>query len=425
MNARPTPVPTMAAVPQESLDLAVARSGQAWHRLFQHVRSITPAQLGRILLVLAALAVSVWLLVGAWDDLLPFKLGFVLAYITLPIVDALDNLMPRWLAACVVVVLELLAILLLVALLVPPLVQQLPLLVQALPSLSEVDERIDQFRASLATLPEPTQQFLLSGVNQLTYDIRTHLFDSLQLGLGALTAGVFGLFNTVGFLLGFVGIPTWLVAVLSDHKAGKRALNRLLPAWVQPDLWAVVRIVDRVFSVYVRGQFVMGVIVGCLAYGGLLMLERLGITETRYELILALIAGVAQLIPVLGPILGAIPAVLLTLAVSPQASIAVLALYVGIQFLVHALVAPWIEGRYVDIHPAVFVIVLVIVSQFGFIWVVLAAPLSIVVRDLFRYVYGRLAEPPRPAGLLPGEVPVQPALTRSMRGVRKEVVVDG
>src|SRR5215813_6585637 len=122
MNARPTPAAILPAATQESLDLAVARSERAWHRLFQHVRSITPARLARVLLVSAAMAVGVWLIAGAWDDLLPFQLGFVLAYITLPIVDALDYVMPRWLAACIVVVLELLAILLLIALLVPPLV---------------------------------------------------------------------------------------------------------------------------------------------------------------------------------------------------------------------------------------------------------------------------------------------------------------
>ena len=44
-------------------------------------------------------------------------------------------------------------------------------------------------------------------------------------------------------------------------------------------------------------------------------------------------------------------------------------------------------------------------SQFGFIWVLLAAPLAVAVRDLYRYAYGRVSDPPRPAGLLPGELP--------------------
>ena len=109
---------------------------------------------------------------------------------------------------------------------------------------------------------------------------------------------------------------------------------------------------------------------------------------------------------------------LLALTVSPQASVAVLGLYVAIQFAVASFVAPLIEGRYVDIHPALFVVVLVLLSQFGFLWVVVAAPLSVAIRDLFRYAYGRLSEPPRPAGLLPG-VPLP--VSSTVRRVSPEV----
>ena len=75
--------------------------------------------------------------------------------------------------------------------------------------------------------------------------------------------------------------------------------------------------------------------------------------------------------------------------------------------------------RYVDMHPAVFVIVLVLLSQFGFLWVLIAAPVSIVLRDLFRYVYGRLSDPPAPAGLAPGERPIVPVFRRLTRAGRQ------
>jgi predicted PurR-regulated permease PerM len=176
---------------------------------------------------------------------------------------------------------------------------------------------------------------------------------------------------------------------------------------------------DRVFSVHVRGQLALGAVVAGLTYVGLLALGRLGVADLRYELSLAIIAGVMQLIPIVGPMLSTIPAMLLALTISPQASLAVLGLYVAIQFATAALVVPLIEGRYVDIHPALFVVVLVLLSQFGFIWVVVAAPLSIVLRDLLRYAYGRFSEPPRPAGLLPGApVPLASTIHRTSRDVR-------
>jgi hypothetical protein len=70
-------------------------------------------------------------------------------------------------------------------------------------------------------------------------------------------------------------------------------------------------------------------------------------------------------------------------------------------------------------HPAIFVIVLVLLSQFGFLWVLIAAPFSIVVRDLFRYVYGRLSDPPTPAGVAPGERVLMPVTRRLMRTGRQ------
>ena len=58
------------------------------------------------------------------------------------------------------------------------------------------------------------------------------------------------------------------------------------------------------------------------------------------------------------------------------------------------------------------VVAIVALSQFGVVWLFLAAPVVVIIRDLFRYAYGRLSEPPRPAGLLPGEpLPVSQPVT--------------
>src|SRR5262249_31954841 len=123
--------------------------------------------------------------------------------------------------------------------------------------------------------------------------------------------------------------------------------------------------------------------------------------DLRSPLLLAMIAGVLNLIPTLGPILAAIPAVLVGALVGPQAALSILGLYIGVQQLEGMLVQPRIQSRTVDIHPTILVLVLVALSQFGFIWVLLGAPIAVAARDLFRYVYGRLGDPPSPAGVMP------------------------
>ena len=77
--------------PAESVD----RSAEAWHRLWMQLKSITPAELGRGVLVLLLLLIIGWLLTISWATLLPFQIGLVLAYIVLPLVNWLDRFMPR------------------------------------------------------------------------------------------------------------------------------------------------------------------------------------------------------------------------------------------------------------------------------------------------------------------------------------------
>jgi AI-2E family transporter len=114
-----------------------------------------------------------------------------------------------------------------------------------------------------------------------------------------------------------------------------------------------------------------------------------------------MVAGVTYLIPNIGWVIGTIPAVLLALTQSQETAGAALALYVGVGLLETRIVAPRIESRSADVHPAILMPALVVASQVNLLLVILAAPLLVVVRDLFRYIYGRLGDPPRPAGVMP------------------------
>jgi predicted PurR-regulated permease PerM len=122
---------------------------------------------------------------------------------------------------------------------------------------------------------------------------------------------------------------------------------------------------------------------------------------TGYPLVFAMIAAVTYLIPTIGWLIGAVPAVLLALVQSRETAVAVLALYVGATFLETQVLGPRVERRSIDIHPIILMPALVVASQFNLLLVILAAPLLVVVRDVFRYVYGRLGDPPRPAGVMP------------------------
>jgi predicted PurR-regulated permease PerM len=212
------------------------------------------------------------------------------------------------------------------------------------------------------------------------------------------------LVRTFGFLIGLLVLPTWLYSIVADQKRGKSALDRMLPDRVRPDFWAMVRIVNRSLSTYLRGLALQGLAVGAATYLGLALLEQWGLLAIQYKLLAAVLAGLMELVPDVGPFLWAIPAAIIGFSSSPEMGLSLLGTYLVSRWLVHRLLVSRIERRVVgDIHPGLLVVAIVALSQFGFLWLFLAAPIVSIVRDLFRYVYGRVSEPPRPAGLLPGE----------------------
>ena len=102
---------------------------------------------------------------------------------------------------------------------------------------------------------------------------------------------------------------------------------------------------------------------------------------------------VTELIPVLGPILGAIPAILVTFTNEPDKVLLVALLFIGVQFVENTLLVPRVQGQAVSIHPAFIMVLLVLASEVAGLWgMLLAVPLAAVSRDVFLYLYHRFEE---------------------------------
>ena len=392
-------------------------SGSAWRGVLGRIKSVTPSVLARALLVFGVLASLVWLVVETWPAMLPFALGAILAYILLPVVNWLDKIFPRVIA----VLLTLVGILGLIAwflsLLLPALGAQITYVYRTLPSFEEIQAYVINLADYAQTMPEPVQLFVDDFLAQLNLRMQS----TIQLYAGELAnvglANVAKIFNTVGFVLGFLVVPGWLLTVLKDREDGLRATNRLVPRFMRKDFWAVVQLVDRPFRSFLHGQMVMGLATAVLMYGILWMLEYSGMYTFQYKLVAALLAGFFALIPEVGVIFAAITFFILGNFHSFERAVLFVVVYVVANQIVKMLAAPRIEKSYLNIHPAVLVIAIVLLSEFGLFWILVAAPLTAVIRDLYQYVYGRIDDPPRPAGVLPSEpIPVLTAPQRRGRG---------
>jgi predicted PurR-regulated permease PerM len=379
------------------------RTLHSWGKLAAALKGVSPAGYLRFGLVLAAFAGIAWIAWQARAALLPFFAGAVIAYILLPLVNTLDRLVPRFLAVAIALALFFGFLIFLFYILIPPLVRQAPNFLRLLPDRTEIQGIIERLRLIIQTLPGPTQEAVLKMLENVSLTLREYLDRNLAGFAGAVVLFLVTIFNSIGFILGFLVVPAWLLSVLKDQRRGVRALNRVIPDSIEQDFWAVARIIDRPLRAFVSGQFLLAVVTGVAVYLGMIFLEMIGWAPIQYKVPLAVWAAVFALIPELGPYLGALPAVLGGFSRSPQAGLGVIALYIVLHYLINRFAGSRLENRIFQAHPAVLLVVLVALSQLGFLWILVAAPVIAILTNLFRYLYGRLSDPPAPAGVLPGQ----------------------
>lgn len=388
-----------------SVPESIQRSRDAWRRFGQQIMAITPQQLARMFLALTALTAAVWVVTASWPALAPFLVGGIIAYTVLPLVDFLDRFMPRLLAALLGVLTAVGLLAGLAAVIVPPLVQQILRLIRDLPDAAQIAMIVANLSEAprLQRLPPVVQQQLLDTVSTVLLRMRG-VADSIVPSLFGATP-VANLINTFSTVLGLLVLPTWVLALLKDQPRAWPNAAQSLPQGLRTDVRALIRILDNAFGTFLRSQVLLAIAVGLATYLGFAFLKSsTGLEVGVYDLFFAVVSGLLQLIPGVGPVVNTIGVTALAFFTRGQTeALQVLALYLGIQFIVGRLVSGRAEAKLLNVHPVILILVIVALSQLGALWFFLAAPIASVARDLWRYLYGRLGEPPMPAGLLPSE----------------------
>ena len=351
-------------------------------------------RIARWLLVAGALTIILLLLISAGNSLMPFVIGLVMLYLLSPTVNFLSKRLPRWLSILVVYVLVAGLILLFVLLVVPPLASQIQRLIRLIS-----DPRVWQDIGAQAlqwyqqnvpdSLKSPIEEAVQSGLHTIQSNFTSYLQTVLNFLLNRLSQA----FSLLSFLLGLLIVPIWLFYVLNDQRKAHVFLNRLLHYRIRPDFWNVWGLIDRSLSAYIRGQLTLGLIIGVAVGIGLSVIDLVPGLDIDYILLLAIWAGICELIPMVGAILGGAPGVVLAFVIGgPTTGIVVLIMYTVIQQLENNLLVPRIQGDSVGVHPAVLTVTLIVgASVFGLIGVILAAPATAIARDLYRYAYRRLS----------------------------------
>jgi predicted PurR-regulated permease PerM len=130
---------------------------------------------------------------------------------------------------------------------------------------------------------------------------------------------------------------------------------------------------------WLQGQLFLAVVVGVLVYIGLSLLH------IRFALLLAIIAGILELLPYIGPVLSAIPAVILAFFQAPILALWVLILYIVVQQLENYLLVPVIMRKVVGLNPVIVIVALLVGGKLlGILGIILAVPAAAVLAEFFK-----------------------------------------
>lgn len=254
---------------------------------------------------------------------------------------------PRVLGVMLIYLVLFLVLSLVVALLIPPITEQVKELSNDLPQywgkLVSGFQFLNQYSTDHGLLDEA--QKLLNSVGGISGKAAGGVFSILS--------GAFG--GVVIFFLALV--LTFYITV--EEQALKRAIKFVTPDKYQPYVIQLTSRIQNKIGRWLRGQLVLCFIVGLLVYIGLLILG------VKYALVLALLAGLLEFIPYMGPLLGAIPAVLLSFTQSPFKALLVIALYFVIQELENNIIAPKVMQKAVGLNPIITIVVLLIGAKLG------------------------------------------------------------
>jgi len=219
-------------------------------------------------------------------------------------------------------------------------------------------------------------------------DALTEGLDVIQLYLiNTLKGFTSSILKSFSKVVSFVICPILAFYFLKDKEYFKKKIYLLLPKTYRNDILKISREIDSSLNKFIRGQLIVAAIVGGFTTIGLL------IVGIDFAIIIGIIAGVADIIPYFGPIIGILPALIFALLESPVKAIWVIVVFVVIQQLEGNIISPKIVGESVGLHPVVVMISLLIGGgYFGVLGMLLAVPVTSILKITSGFIIEKLSK---------------------------------
>ncbi len=398
--------------------------------------------------VLVIMLVAVVFVLYISRNILPMILvAGILSYLLSPIVNLAERIkIPRAISTLVVYLFVIVVLVLLPIIFVPALIDQLRTLANfnvpgtARSVISWLDETMRGLPAEIvvlgyvlpigeffALIQENAQQIqfipsvndILSYIQNLLSTTTTLVGSTFNIGV-SVVGGIFSVFLTVLVTL-FVSLYMTI-----DAPRIRAYIHGLFPPSYRSELADLLRRIGRVWQSFLRGQLILGIVVGAMTYLALILVGMPG------ALILAIIAGLLEVVPNLGPVIATIPAVIVALIQGSDVmrdlginNLGFALITVGIYFLIQQLenniLVPRIIGDSVNLHPIIVICAVAVgLTTAGILGALLAPPVAASFRVIGSYVHAKLLDYPPFGGRLLTDPPPR-SYRRKVSGRELEV----
>ncbi|WP_053070385.1 AI-2E family transporter [Alkalihalobacillus pseudalcaliphilus] len=317
-----------------------------------------------VFIALAPAFEPVWVVAQAlfW----PFLLAATITYLLHPIVEGLHQYGLSRTLSVLIVFLVLIGTIVFAAILgVPFIIEQVQEAMQLLPQqFSHLQQYIEQISEQIERLPAP----LSTHVDEWTTQIE-------KLGIRALDQVEKVAISILQSALALAVIPFLVFYFLKDYDLIQKVAWYLSPKKYRASLHRYAKDVDHSIGSYIRGQILVSICVFILATVGLWLLG------VPYAILLGLFIGACDIIPYFGPIIGAVPAVIVALMDSVHTGILTVVILFIIQQIEGNILSPIIVGRTLHMHPLLIIFALLIgVEIGGVVGLLLAVPILAVIK---------------------------------------------
>ena len=304
------------------------------------------------------------------DILLMFATAIVIASAIRPLVNLFSkHKIPRALSSLLIYLCIFVIFILVFRLILPPLILQMKQLIYQLPGyMARINIDISYWQ----------------NLHNLEKDF-IHILNNVSSKLGKSASSMFSAIVSIfgGFFSAFV-ILVISFYLCVDKDGFKGIFLYFIPFDKKEHVSSLIDRVEKRVGKWLRAQILLGVIIGILTYIGLIILK------INYPLVLALLAGILEIVPYIGPVISAVPAVILGLSQSLVLGFWVIVFYIIIQQIEAHIIVPLIMKRAIGLNPIATILALLIGAKLaGILGMILAVPVAATIAEVLSSTYSR------------------------------------